>query len=109
MEIIGTITPDSKPFTRDDWLDYIASDDCLVLGEPREVRNPANGQMVVVQPSSDYGRLIVHGEEMGSFYWSENEDPLIAILSMEGCENQVSAYALKIAQAIGGQVQDEPD
>jgi hypothetical protein len=109
MEYIGIITPASKPFTRDDWLDYIAMDDSLVLPEPREVCNPANGQMIVFRPNPDSVGLFVDGKELGGFSWSQSGDPLIVILSIEGCENQVRAYAIKIAQAIGGQVQEELD
>jgi hypothetical protein len=106
MEYIGSITQASKNFTRDDWLDYIANDDCLVLGNAREVCNPANGQMVVFRPREDIVGLVVHDEEIGIFGWSENEDPLIVVSSMVGFENQVKAYALKIAQLIGGQFED---
>ncbi|MDX1930323.1 MAG: hypothetical protein SFV81_27605 [Pirellulaceae bacterium] len=109
MEYIGIIEPASKPFTRDDWLDYIAKDDCLVSAEPREICNPANGQMIVVWPNPDSVGLFVEGKELGGFSWSQSEDPLLVILSIEGCENQVRAYAIKIAQAIGGQVQEELD
>lgn len=63
MEYIGIIEPASKPFTRDDWLDYIAKDDCLVSAEPREICNPANGQMIVVWPNPDSVGLFVEGKE----------------------------------------------
>jgi hypothetical protein len=101
MEFAGIIEspPDPPGLDKSQWLDVIASRVDLLPAEPRQGTNPFTREPMTIYPRPDYARLVVNGQEVGSFSWAENEEN---VLIVSGDIDVVRSCAVEIAASLGG-------
>ena len=108
MEIIGVITPAaSSSFTKDQWTSAADLIPDLHRHERVEVRNPATGETVWAQPPASSRKLVIDGDQIGNFSWSQNEEPFIWVESQTDKIHETITYAKELALRIGGQFTTE--
>jgi len=101
MEFAGIIEspPDPPGLDKSQWLDLIASRDDLLAAEPHQGINPFTREPMTLPPHPDYARLVVNGQEVGSFSWAENEENVLIVC---GDIDVVRSRAQEIAASLGG-------
>ena len=102
MEIIGVITPTaSSAFTKDQWISAADLVSDLHRHERVEVRNPATGETVWAQPPASSRKLVIDGDQIGNFSWSQNEEPFIWVESKTDKIHETTNFAKELALKFG--------
>lgn len=103
MQMIGVIvSAGSSLLTEAGWIESAERELKLRSYDAVEVRNPATGQKTWARAPASSKKLIRNEKQIGAFWWSQNEEPLLWVESDVDWIDETTDYAEKIAQILGG-------